>query len=60
MHLFIEPMDAALLDVNSQGQVKFENEDWTAPTLQERRAILYAAHKELEVLQELIDILDHD
>lgn len=60
MRLFIEPMDAALLDVNLQGQVKFENEDWTAPTLQERRAILYAAHKELEVLQELIDILDHD
>lgn len=60
MRLFIEPMDATLLEVDSQGQVKFENEDWTAPTLQERRAILYAAHKELEVLQELIDILDHD
>ena len=60
MHLFIEPMDASLLEVDSQGQVKFQNEDWIAPTLQERRAILYAAHKELEVLQELIDILDHD
>tara|TARA_B100001146_G_scaffold223552_1_gene238524 strand:+ start:1440 stop:1622 length:183 start_codon:yes stop_codon:yes gene_type:complete len=60
MRLFIEPMDAMLLEVDPQGQVKFENEDWTAPTLQERRAILYAAHKELEVLQELIDILDHD
>jgi len=53
-------MDATLLEVDSQGQVKFQNEDWIAPTLQERRAILYAAHKELEVLQELIDILDHD
>tara|TARA_B100001123_G_scaffold403557_1_gene492166 strand:+ start:21212 stop:21394 length:183 start_codon:yes stop_codon:yes gene_type:complete len=60
MHLFIEPMDTTLLEVDSQGQVKFQNEDWTAPTLQERRAILYAAHKELEALQELIDILDHD
>ena len=60
MHLFIEPMDATLLEVDSQGQEKFQNEDWIAPTLQERRAILYAAHKELEVLQELIDILDHD
>jgi acyl-CoA reductase-like NAD-dependent aldehyde dehydrogenase len=53
-------MDAMLLEVDPQGQVKFENEDWTAPTLQERRAILYAAHKELESLQEIIDILDHN
>ena len=57
MHLYVEPMDAIVIDVRPDGQVRLEGEDWAAPTLQERRAIVYAAQKELEVLQELIDVL---
>ena len=32
--------------------------EWSAPTLQERRAIIYCARKELEALTELLEILD--
>jgi len=38
--------------------VRLENEDWRTPTLQERRAILYAARKDLDELTELVEILD--
>jgi hypothetical protein len=51
-------MDAVVVDVESDGRVRLDNEDWTAPTLQERRAILYAAGKEIEALTELIEILE--
>jgi hypothetical protein len=51
-------MDALLVDVDENGRVRFENEDWTTPTLQERRAILYAARNEIEALQELISLLE--
>ena len=57
MHLYVEPMDAVVIDVRPDGQVRLEGEDWAAPTLQERRAIVYAAQKELEALRELIDVL---
>ena len=58
MKLYVEPMDAVLVDVDAEGRVKFENEDWTTPTLQETRAILYAARNEAARLAELIEILD--
>jgi hypothetical protein len=58
MRLYVEPMDAVVVDVESDGRVRLDNEDWTAPTLQERRAILYAAGKEIEALTELIEILE--
>jgi hypothetical protein len=57
MRLYVEPMDTVLLEVRSDGQVRLEGEDWAAPTLQERRAIIYAARQEIEALQELLDIL---
>ena len=57
MHLYVEPMDAVVVDVAPDGRVKLENEEWAVPTLQERRAILYAAAAEVAVLTELIDIL---
>lgn len=57
MHLYVEPMDAVVVDVNRDGQVRFENEGWSRPTLQERRAIIYAAEQDLASLQELLDIL---
>jgi hypothetical protein len=58
MRLYVEPMDAVVIDVGSDGRVRLENEDWAAPTLQERRAIIYAARNEIAALSELIDILD--
>jgi hypothetical protein len=58
MRLYVEPMDAVVVEVESDGRVRLENEEWAAPTLQERRASLYAAGKEIEALNELIEILD--
>jgi hypothetical protein len=58
MRLYVEPMDTVLLEVRSDGQVRLEGDDWAEPTLQERRAIIYAARQEVEALQELLDILD--
>ena len=58
MRLCVEPMDAVVVEVSSEGRVRLENEDWSTPTLQERRAILYAAANEVEALTELIEILD--
>ena len=58
MRLYVEPMDAVVLEVAPDGRVRLENEDWSEPSLQERRAILYAAKQAVEELTELIDILD--
>jgi acyl-CoA reductase-like NAD-dependent aldehyde dehydrogenase len=58
MRLFVEPMDAVVVEVSADGRVRLENEDWSTPSLQERRAILYAAKNELEELTELIEILE--
>jgi len=57
MKLYVEPMDAVVVEVGPDGRVRLENEDWSAPSLQERRAILYAAKNAVEELTELIDIL---
>ena len=58
MRLYVEPMDAVVVDVDADGRVRLENEDWSEPTLQERRAIIYAATNELAALTELLEILD--
>jgi hypothetical protein len=58
MKLYVEPMNAIVVDVGADGRVQLEGEDWSAPTLQERRAILYAAKNELAALAELVEILD--
>jgi hypothetical protein len=47
-----------VVEVDSEGRIRLENEDWSAPTLQERRAILYAAASELAALTELVEILE--
>ena len=57
MKLFVEPMNATVVDVDSDGRVNIENEGWTTPTLQEKRAILYAAEHEMTALAELREIL---
>ncbi len=59
MRLFVEPMDAVVVEVDRDGRVRLENEDWSKPTLQERRAILYAATNERAELAELIEILEN-
>jgi hypothetical protein len=57
VRLYVEPMDAVVVEVGPDGRVRLENEDWSEPTLQERRAILYAAKNAMEELAELIDLL---
>src|SRR5262245_38182335 len=58
VRLYVEPMDAVVVDVNDAGGVQIENEDWTAPTLQERRAFIFAARNEIAALTDLVDILE--
>jgi hypothetical protein len=67
MRLYVETMDAVVVEVDEHGRVRYEAQggrvsgadgDWTQPTLQERRAIIYAARQEMAGLTELIDSLD--
>jgi len=58
MRLFVEPMNATVVDIDADGRIKIEHEGWSAPTLQERRAIIYAAKEEISSLDELLTILD--
>ena len=58
MHLHIGPMDAVLVEFDQDGKVRFDGEDWSAPSLQERRAILYAAQRHMAELTELMDALE--
>jgi len=60
VRLYVEPMDAVLVDVDRDGRVRFDGEDWKTPTLQERRAILYAAQNEHDALTELLEFLEAD
>ena len=57
VRLYVEPMDALLVDVSADGAIRLENEEWRTPTLQERRAIIYAATNAIEDLKELLEIL---
>jgi hypothetical protein len=56
MRLYVEPMNAVVVDVSDDGRVRLEDEDWSTPTLQERRAIIHAAQEELAALTELLEI----
>jgi hypothetical protein len=62
MHLYVEPMDEVVVGVDEQGRVRYASaaadEEWQPATLQERRAIIYAARQEIAALTEVIDILD--
>ena len=58
MRLYVEPMDAVLVEFDERGQVRFDDEDWSTPSVQEIRAILYAAENEIATLRELVDALD--
>jgi hypothetical protein len=58
MRLYVEPMNATVVEVSPEARVRLEGEDWSTPTLQERRAIIYAAQAEIAALTELVEILD--
>ena len=58
MRLYVEPMDAIVVEVSTDGRVRLDDEGWQTPTLQERRAIIYSARRELDALTELLEILD--
>jgi hypothetical protein len=58
MKLYVETMDAVVVDVSADGRVRLDQEDWSQPTLQERRAIIHAAQEEVAALQELLEILE--
>lgn len=57
MKLYVEPMDATIVEVDGEGRVRYETEGWATPTLQEQRAIIYAAKNELADLAELLEKL---
>ena len=57
MRLYVETMDAVVVEVDGDGRVRLQDEDWSQPTLQERRAIIHAAQEEAAALGELLEIL---
>jgi hypothetical protein len=58
MKLYVGPMDSVVVDVDADGRIQLEGEDFRSPSLQERRAIIYAARNEIAALTELLDVLD--
>jgi hypothetical protein len=58
MRLYIETMDAVVVEVAADGRVRYEEGDWTRPSVQERRAIIHAAQSELAELTELLEVLE--
>lgn len=58
MRLYVEPMDCVVIDFSEDGRILIENEDWSVPSTQEQRAVIYAARDEIARLTELIEALD--
>jgi len=58
MKLYVSPMDSVVVDYDNDGKVQLEGEEFKTPSLQERRAIIYAARSELAALTELLDVLE--
>ena len=42
----------------THGRIRFDKEDWSTPSVQERRAIIHAAKDQLDHLKELLDVLE--
>ena len=57
MKLHVETMDAVVVEVGDDGRVRFDTGEWSEPTLQERRAIIYAATSAIEELREWVERL---
>lgn len=60
MRLFVPTMDAILVEFDADGRVRFDNEDWMTPSVQERRAIIHAANDQMEELKELLELLESE
>jgi hypothetical protein len=60
MRLFIPTMDASLVEFDQDGRIRFDNEDWCTPSVQERRAIIHAAKDQVAQLTELLDVLESE
>jgi hypothetical protein len=58
MRLYIETMDAILVEFGEDGRVRFDSGEWVKPTVQERRAIIHAAQREWESLKELLEMFE--
>ena len=59
MRLYVEPMDIIVVEVSPDGRIRYEGQtELSEPTLQERRAVIYAARDGIAALTELIDALD--
>jgi hypothetical protein len=59
MKLYVGPMDSVVVDFENDGKVQLDGEgEFRVPSLQERRAIIYAARSELAALTELLDVLE--
>ena len=43
MRLYVEPMDSVVVEISSDGRLRYEGQtELSEPTLQERRAVIYA------------------
>ena len=60
MKLYVETMEAVLVDFAPDGRVRLEGEDWSIPSVQERRAILNAAEQQINLLRDLVLALEGD
>jgi len=60
MRLFVPTMDAFLVEFDEAGRIRFDNEEWSTPSVQERRAIIHAAKDQLQHLKELLDVLESE
>jgi hypothetical protein len=58
MRLYVGPMETTVVEVADDGRVRLENEGWIEPSLQERRAIIYAAQNEKAALEELLETFE--
>jgi hypothetical protein len=57
MRLYVETMDAVVVEGREDGSVRYDREGWATPSFQERRAIIHAAEQEIEALTELLEHL---
>ena len=58
MRLYVETMNAVVVEFDEEGRVRFESGEWAKPSVQERRAIIHAAQAELESLKELLETIE--
>ena len=60
MRLFVPTMDAFLVEFDEDGRIRFDNEDWCKPSVQERRAIIHAVRDQAASLKELLDVFESE